>query len=230
MTSEITQINRAEALRYMGYTHEPDERISAVIDQCEQELLKEARPQFVWRVFNIQRSGREIFLSDCDFELEGHDIAEHLRGCDKAAVVCSTLSSSADRFLKKLDVSDSMKALITDALANAMVEQVNEEARQDIINNMPGYATTWCYGAGYGDFPIECAHRFRGCGKKDRRMLHGNSYAHTQENHHRRYRSVPRRTGQEAPELRGLQPQGNLQIPCLRHTVLIYFTVTLNLS
>ena len=131
MTSEITQINRAEALRYMGYTHEPDERISAVIDQCEQELLKEARPQFVWRVFNIQRSGREIFLSDCDFELEGHDIAEHLRGCDKAAVVCSTLSSSADRFLKKLDVSDSMKALITDALANAMVEQVNEEARQD---------------------------------------------------------------------------------------------------
>ena len=124
MTSEITQINRAEALRYMGYTHEPDERISAVIDQCEQELLKEARPQFVWRVFNIQRSGREIFLSDCDFELEGHDIAEHLRGCDKAA---------------------------------AMVEQVNEEARQDIINNMPGYATTWCYGAGYGDFPIECA-------------------------------------------------------------------------
>ena len=58
-------------------------------------------------------------------------------------MVCSTLSSSADRFLKKLDVSDSMKALITDALANAMVEQVNEEARQDIINNMPGYATTW---------------------------------------------------------------------------------------
>lgn len=105
-------------------------------------------------MFNIQRSGREIFLSDCDFELEGHDIAEHLRGCDKAAVVCSTLSSSADRFLKKLDVSDSMKALITDALANAMVEQVNEEARQDIINSMPGYATTWCYGAGYGDFRL----------------------------------------------------------------------------
>ena len=50
MTSEITQINRAEALRYMGYTHEPDERISAVIDQCEQELLKEARPQFPLRL------------------------------------------------------------------------------------------------------------------------------------------------------------------------------------
>ena len=157
MTSEITQINRAEALRYMGYTEEPDARISAVIDECEQELLKEARPQYVWRVFSIIRSGHELYLSDCDFMLEGKDIAEHLRGCDKAAVLCTTLSSDTDRYLKKLDVSDSMKAVITDALANAMIEQVNENARQDILANMPGYSTTWCYGAGYGDFPIECA-------------------------------------------------------------------------
>ncbi len=157
MTCEITRINRAEALRYMGYTEDPDERISAVIDECERELLNEARPQFVWRVFNIQRSERSLVLSDCDYELEGKDIADHLRGCDKAAVLCSTLSSDADRFLKKLDVSDSMKAVITDALANAMIEQVNEQARQDILTNMPGYSTTWCYGAGYGDFPIESA-------------------------------------------------------------------------
>ena len=141
MTSEITRINRAEALRYMGYTEEPDARISAVIDECEAELLKEARPQFVWRVFNIMRAGHDLYLSDCDFYLEGKDIAEHLRGCDKAAVVCSTLSSDTDRFLKKLDVSDSMKAVISDALANAMIEQVSEEARQDILANMPGYST-----------------------------------------------------------------------------------------
>lgn len=157
MTTEITHINRAEALRYMGYTEEPDARISAVIDECEQELLKEARPQFVWRVFNILRNERGLYLSDCDFALEGKDIAEHLRGCDKAAVVCSTLSSDADRYLKKLDVSDSMKALISDALGNALIEQVNENARQDILANMPGYSTTWCYGAGYGDFPLDCA-------------------------------------------------------------------------
>ena len=157
MICEITRINRAEALRYMGYTKEPDERISAVIDECERDLIKEARPQFVWRVFNILRTERNLVLSDCDFELEGKDIADHLRGCDKAAVVCSTLSSDADRYLKKLDVSDSMKAVISDALANAMIEQVNEQARQDILSNMPGYSTTWCYGAGYGDFPIESA-------------------------------------------------------------------------
>lgn len=157
MTSEITQINRLEALRYMGYKEQPDERISATIDECERELLKEARPQFVWRVFDVEREGRSLRLSECDFELEGRNIYDHLRGCDKAAVICATLSSDADRYLKKLDVSDSMKAVITDALANAMVEQVAEEARRSILESMSGYSTTWLYGAGYGDFPIQCA-------------------------------------------------------------------------
>ena len=157
MTSEITQINRVEALRYMGYKKQPDERISETIDECETELLKEARPQYVWRVFDIQRNGRNINLSDCDFLLEGNNIYDHLRGCDKAAVICATLSSDTDRYLKRLDVSDSMKAVITDALANAMVEQVAEEARKNVLESMNGYSTTWLYGVGYGDFPIQCA-------------------------------------------------------------------------
>lgn len=157
MTSEITHINRTEALRYMGYKEQPDERISATIDECEHELLKEARPQYVWRLFDVKRDGRLLSLSDCDFFLEGKNISEHLRGCDKAAVICATLSSDTDRYLRKLDVSDSMKAVITDALANAMIEQVAEEARQNVLESMSGYSTTWLYGVGYGDFPIQCA-------------------------------------------------------------------------
>ena len=157
MTSEISRINRTEALRYMGYKETPDEKISAVIDECEQELLSEARPQYVWRVFNIERAGKQVWLSECDYQLEGNDISDHLRGCDKAAVICATLSSDTDRYIKKLDVSDSMRAVITDALANAMIEQVAEDARKNILEEMSGYSTTWLYGAGYGDFPIECA-------------------------------------------------------------------------
>lgn len=159
MISQITTINRSEALRYMGYKGEPDERISAQIGDCETALLKEARPQFVWRIFEITRVENTLTLSGCDFALEGRDIAEHLRGCDKAAVICATLSADTDRFQRRLDVSDSMKALITDALANAMIEQVVEEARRDILANMSGYSTTFCYGAGYGDFPIQTAQR-----------------------------------------------------------------------
>lgn len=157
MISQIAAINRSEALRYMGYNGEPDERISAQIGECEKALLKEARPQFVWRIFELTRVENILALNGCDFTLEGRDIAEHLRGCDKAAIICATLSADMDRFQRRLDVSDSMKALITDALANALIEQVAEEARKDILVNMSGYSTTFCYGAGYGDFPIETA-------------------------------------------------------------------------
>lgn len=157
MISEIKKINRAEALRYMGYKEAPDERVCRVIDECEAELLKAARPQYVWRVFDIVRDGKRIHFSDCDFWLEGEDIEKHLRGCDKAAVLCVTLSSDTDRYIRKLEVGDSMKAVITDALANAMTEQVVEEARCSVLESMSGYSTTWCYGCGYGDFPMETA-------------------------------------------------------------------------
>lgn len=157
MISEITKIDRIEAIRYMGYKEQPDERISASIDECERELLKEARPQFVWRVFDVKRDGRQVSLSDCDFCLEGRNISDHLRGCDKAAVICATLSSDTDRYIRRLEVSDSMKAVVTDALANALVEQVVEDARKNILDSMTGYSTTWLYGVGYGDFPIQCA-------------------------------------------------------------------------
>ena len=157
MISQITAINRSEALRYMGYNGEPDERISAQIGECEKALLKEARPQFVWRIFELTRVENILTLNGCDFTLDGKDIADHLRGCDKAAIICATLSADMDRFQRRLDVSDSMKALVTDALANALIEQVVEEARRDILANMSGYTTTFCYGAGYGDFPIETA-------------------------------------------------------------------------
>ena len=111
----------------------------------------------MWRIFELTRVENTLALNGCDFTLEGRDIAEHLRGCDKAAIICATLSADMDRFQRRLDVSDSMKALVTDALANALIEQVAEEARRDILVNMSGYSTTFCYGAGYGDFPIETA-------------------------------------------------------------------------
>ena len=100
-------INRTEALRYMGWRGEPDEHISALLNECEAELLKAARPRFVWRVFDIERSEGGITLSGCDFLLAGSDIARHLDGCAKAAVAAATLSADADRLLKRLQLSDS---------------------------------------------------------------------------------------------------------------------------
>lgn len=148
-------IDRALALRYMGWRGEPDERISALMDECEAKLLKTAKPRFVWRVFDISRSEGGIELSGCGFLLPGEDIARHLEGCTKAAITAATLSPDADRMLKRLQLEDGAKGMAADALASVLAEQTSDRAREEILADMEGYSATWCYAAGYGDFPLE---------------------------------------------------------------------------
>lgn len=148
-------IDKALALRYMGWRGEPDGRVLALLGECEAELLKAAKPRFIWRVFDISRSEGEIELSGCGFPLPGKDIARHLEGCTKAAVTAATLSADADRLLKRLQLEDGAKAMAADALASVLAEQTSERAREAVLADMEGYSATWCYAAGYGDFPLE---------------------------------------------------------------------------
>lgn len=166
--SDITSINRADAYRYMGLRGEPDAGIAAETDRCEKLLLEAARPRYVWRVFELER-GAELRLSGCEFALEGGSIARHLEGCTKAAVLAATLSADADRFLKKAALSDGLSGLCADALASAYVEQVLELARGEVIAET-GLHCTWCFAAGYGDFPLETAKSLIACADGGRRI------------------------------------------------------------
>lgn len=139
----------------MGYKNPAavDERTSALIDDCEEKLRKAAKPRSVSRVFDIFRDGERLLIGEN--ELIGNDIKNHLKDCEKAAVVCSTLSADVDKFLKKQALSDALSGLISDALASAYAETVSEEALSDLLGKMSGYNGTWIFAAGYGDFPLE---------------------------------------------------------------------------
>lgn len=150
-------IDRALALRYMGCRGEPDERLAALLDECERELLAAARPRFVWRIFDIVRSGGGISLSGCGFSLTGNDIARHLDGCERAAVTAATLSADTDRLIRRLQLSDAAKGIAADALASVLAEETSERARLAVLAEADGLSATWCYAAGYGDFPLETA-------------------------------------------------------------------------
>lgn len=153
----MSEINRADALRYMGFRSAGavDERTSALVDECEKKLLEAAKPRFVSRVFDISREGERIFLGENGVELLGEDIKNHLKSCEKAAVVCSTLSADTDKFLKKQGLSDALAGLVSDALASAYAESVSEDALCELLGQTPGYNATWIFAAGYGDFPLK---------------------------------------------------------------------------
>lgn len=169
MNTHIEPPNLSDAFRYMGLRGEPDPSILAETQRCEKRLLEAAKPRYVSRVFDIMRSGNELRFSGCDFTLEGESIARHLEGCSKAAVIAATLSADADRFLKKAALEDGLTGLVSDALASAYVEQVLERARAEVIDSTGMYCT-WCFAAGYGDFPPETVRDLIGCADAGRRI------------------------------------------------------------
>ena len=154
MNMRIDPPNLSDAFRYMGLRGEPDPTLLAETERCEKRLLEAAKPRYVSRVFDIIRVDSGLRLSGCDFDLEGESIARHLEGCSKAAVIAATLSTDADRFLKKAALEDGLSGLVSDALASAYIEQVLERARAEITDSTGMYCT-WCFAAGYGDFPLE---------------------------------------------------------------------------
>lgn len=151
------------------FSQNVDEETARTADRCEAELLSAAKPRFTWRIFDIVRRAdytdradradgtdcNGIFLEGCDFALLGKSIERHLEGCEKAAIVCVTLSADCDKFIAKMSVRGALEMLVSDALASAYVEQISENALSELLSKYPGYSATWVFGAGYGDFPLD---------------------------------------------------------------------------
>lgn len=150
-------INRADVYRYMGFQNSfPSLSVEKETDRLEELLLDTVTWHYVWRLFDLERSGDPLRLSGCGFELSGSGISQHLADCEKAAVIAVTLGIPAEKFLKNAALQDGLSGLCADALASALTESVLDEARNDVIKET-GLFATWCFAPGYGDFPLETA-------------------------------------------------------------------------
>ncbi|MGN0690434.1 MAG: methionine synthase [Oscillospiraceae bacterium] len=152
---EIEKINREEALRYLACNNEKArEDLAPLIDECEKELLSVLSPKFTYRYFDISFSDKKVYLKDTDIFFEGNDIFSHLDSCRGAYLIAATLGSGVDRLIRKLQIENMAKAVVTDALASAAVEEVCALAENEIKNRSEKGFFTWRYAPGYGDFDI----------------------------------------------------------------------------
>ena len=154
---KLSQLNRKDALRYMGYgTREPDNQTQALLNKCERELISAIDGKYVYRVF-LPADGQ---IPDSKFYLEGNSIKKHLQGCTKAIFLCATLSDAVDRLIRIKQISAMAEAIVVDALASAAVEQVCDLAENEILQEFPNLEHTWRFGLGYGDFPLTSQSKF----------------------------------------------------------------------
>lgn len=165
-TAEVTmllleKIDQREALRYMGYKSDmPDEKIQGIIDRCEKDLLAVVKPKFIYKVFDISHGENAVNVEGTTLVLEGKDISAHLKDCTKCVLLAATLSSGADMIIRRLEAEDMTKAVITDFLASAAVEQVCDMVDKTVKSDLPQLEQTWRFSPGYGDLPIEIQGEF----------------------------------------------------------------------
>jgi len=153
----ITSIDREEALRWLSCTDESSisETAAAYLDECEKRLLAEISPKYLYKYFPLDFDKGRPVIKDCVLPLEGNDIAAHLQGCTGVILMCGTVGSGSDRLIRLMQVEDMAKAVITDAFAGAVCEQVMNTAEQIIAEELSGKYITWRYSPGYGDFPLD---------------------------------------------------------------------------
>lgn len=152
----LDKLNKQEALRYLGCAAQvPDENTEKLIEECEREILKAAKPKYLYKAFDIAFTEDGVLLEECSILLTGSDIKEHLEGCFGAVLMCATISSDIDRIIRTAQVTDMAKAVIMNSLASVAVEQVCEKTELIINDEFKDCEKTWRYSPGYGDLPIE---------------------------------------------------------------------------
>lgn len=159
------RIDRAEALRYLGYRGQAIEpQLDALIDDCMEECLQIARPRSVWRRFEVSfpEGEADVTLPAAGFALPGRDIRAHLSGCGACYLLAATLGVEIDAAIRRYEAGDLTRSLILDACATCLIESVCDEAETAIRSQAAkaGKGLTSRYSPGYGDLTIEIQPRF----------------------------------------------------------------------
>lgn len=150
----INEINKTDALHYMGIRSCNDSRFLKEVDEIAQKLLEIYTPLFQYKKYSIEQKCNKIEVLKAPLVLEGHDIYEHLSVCDKVIFMACTIGFKVDNFIKLLQITDIKKAVIADALAGALIEQVCDKVEEIIRNENKDKNMTFRYSPGYGDFDI----------------------------------------------------------------------------
>lgn len=158
----LDRLNREEAYRYLGFKEERHvDVIADMADCCEQDVLKAARPMYVYKVFDISNiTDKFVELSGTSLRLSGKSIAGHLDGCKKAVLMAATVSLDVDRLIRTAQTSDMARAVITDSFASVAIEQVCDKVQDKLGEEFAGYYQTFRFGIGYGDLPITLQKEF----------------------------------------------------------------------
>lgn len=151
------QVNKAEALRYLGYAGQSvddalEERIDALIAQCEAQ----SAPAYLYQTFPVEELPEGIRLRGSSLLLEGESIREHLAGAAECAVLACTLGLANEAAFQRLKAKSPTDALVFSAAGSSLVECVADACEAAIVAEAAGRGlhANFRFSPGYGDLPL----------------------------------------------------------------------------
>ena len=152
------EINKDEVLRYLGYKGQNiDETLNDLIDVCRREVRSLSDTKYLYEYFNIEHIKEGVKIQNSDIIFTGNDIKEHLKSCNSIAIMAVTAGGNIEKYIKLTEKTNLTKAIVMDACATTLVEEVCDEI-EEVINM---YARdkklniTGRYSPGYGDLPLD---------------------------------------------------------------------------
>ena len=135
-------INRHQWLERMGFEGKPDINMLIRLAEAEEKLFAVAMPQGVYRVMPVEA-----------ITPKGDNIKKHLEQCDEVAIMGVTLGAMVDNLIRTSQIRDMAEAVMLDAGASILIEQIADEMSR-IIDREQQRCTTVRYSPGYGDYPV----------------------------------------------------------------------------
>lgn len=123
---------RAEALRLLGVSGEPEAALSDELELCYAEMRRHSSPRAVYKIFGIRAADEAVEITP-ELRLCGAELAELCKDCRRAALLAATLGAGVDRLIARAQAESISRAMILDACASAEIERLCDESEPAIM-------------------------------------------------------------------------------------------------
>ena len=151
LTGKLAAVNRAEAMRYLGYSRSVQDIAGAaeLLDECERQVLAVQDLKAVYSLFNITRGD----VLDLGFaKTDSRDLKKYLADCNAVALFAATVGAGVDRLIARYNRLSPARAAMVQALGSALAEDWCNEVHRRLTAQYG--ANTARFSCGFGDLPL----------------------------------------------------------------------------
>lgn len=173
MNKDDLIIDKNEVLRYLGYRGQNlSENLMNKIHSVRIESKSLFQPKFIYDVYSINKSEKNVEITGTSLKLLGKDINKLLKDCDKCILMAVTLGNNIERRIRFYERIDLTKAVILDACATTAVEEICDLIQNKIKEGYikEGKSLTFRYSPGYGDLSLDIQKDFMNVLNAERRI------------------------------------------------------------